>query len=223
MTIDIVVMKAVNAENAERAAEVRAKLSANNVLALNMMSSPGSGKTTLLEATFRHMAGRLRFAVIEGDVFTSIDAQRIAAHGVQVVQVNTEGSCHMTAHMIEATLPRLDTASIDVLVIENIGNLICPAGFDLGEHRRVACLSTPEGADKPEKYPKLFTISDATLITKVDLARVLGYDLSAVSSQLQRLNPDAPVITTSATDGTGIEKWCNWLAGAHEAVTGADG
>ena len=218
MPVDIVVMKAVNAENAARAAEVRAQLDAHCVLGLNLMSSPGSGKTTLLEAMFTHFAGGLHCAVVEGDVYTSIDAERIAGHGVEVVQVNTEGSCHMTAHMLKETLPRFDLSALDCLIIENIGNLICPASFDLGEHRRIALLSTPEGADKVEKYPKLFSISHATVITKSDLAAVLEYDIAAVTEQLRKLNPEAPVFVLSAKSGEGVSAFCDWLLEQRQEV-----
>lgn len=218
MTIDIVVMKAVNAENDARAAEVRGILDAHGVLGLNMMSSPGSGKTTLLEATFEHLGDKLRFAVVEGDVYTSLDAERIAGHGVPVVQVNTEGSCHMTAHMLLAALPHIDLSTIDVLVIENIGNLICPASFTLGEHLRIACLSTPEGPDKVEKYPRLFSVSQANLITKADLAPLLDFNIETVKDHLAKLNPAAPVMVTSATSGLGIRQWCDWLRQARDKV-----
>jgi len=211
MPVDIVVMKAVNAENAARAAEVRAVLNQSGVLGLNLMSSPGSGKTTLLEAMFKHWGEDVRSCVVEGDVFTSIDAERIAKHGVEVIQVNTEGSCHMTAHMLKEILPHLALENTDVLFIENIGNLICPASFDLGEHRRIALISTPEGADKVEKYPKLFSVSHANVISKADLADVLEFDIAAVTKQLKKLNPEAPVFVTSAKTGEGVAEFCEWL------------
>jgi hydrogenase nickel incorporation protein HypB len=223
MPIDIVVMKAVNEQNAARAADVRAALDAQGVLALNMMSSPGSGKTSLLEATFQRLAIELRFGVIEGDVYTALDAQRIAKHGVQVVQINTEGSCHLTAHMLQEVLPRLDLSAMDVLVIENIGNLICPASFELGEHLRVALLSTAEGADKVEKYPKLFSISQVNVITKADLAEYVDFDIAGAVRQLRALNPTAPVLVVSARTGEGLDGWCDWLRGALRAKRAADG
>ena len=211
MAVEIVVMKAVNADNEACAQRVRARLTEAGVLGINMMSSPGSGKTTLLEATFKQLAGRLRFAVIEGDVYTARDAERIAACGVPALQVNTQGSCHMTAHMVEQLLPKLDLDAIDVLVIENIGNLICPASFSLGEHRITACLSAAEGADKVEKYPKLFQLSHANVITKTDLIPHLEFDLAAVTSELEKLNPAAPVIQTSAKASGEVNTWCEWL------------
>jgi len=211
MPIDIVVMKAVSEENARHAATVRAQLDAHGVLAINMMSSPGSGKTALLEAAIGALRGELRIAVVEGDVFTALDAERIQRLGVPVVQLNTEGSCHLTAHMIEAVLPRLDLASIDLLAIENIGNLICPASFDLGEHSRVGCLSVAEGSDKADKYPRLFSLSHVNVITKVDLVPHVDFDVRAVEEKLRQLNPEAPVLVTSVRSGEGIDAWCDWL------------
>jgi hydrogenase nickel incorporation protein HypB len=215
LAVDIVVMKAVNADNEASAQQVRMKLDAARVTGLNVMSSPGSGKTTLLEATIKRMRGELRFAVIEGDVFTAADAERIAGHGVQVVQLNTEGSCHLTAHMISEVLPRIDLEDVDFLVIENIGNLICPASFSLGEHFKLACLSTPEGTDKPQKYPRLFSISQLNIITKADMAGLAGFDIECASQWLHKLNPTAPVITTSARTGDGMAEWIQWLRSVH--------
>jgi hydrogenase nickel incorporation protein HypB len=221
MPVDILIMKAVNAENTARSVEVRALLDARQILGLNFMSSPGSGKTSLLEATFARLGGRLRFAVVEGDVYTALDAERIAQHGVQALQINTEGSCHMTAHMLLEALPRLDLARIDVLVIENIGNLICPAGFALGEHQKVALLSTAEGADKVDKYPRLFAESQLNVITKTDLAPYVDFDVAAVLAHLQRINPAAPALAVSAKSGAGLEAWCEWLVAQRAACRGA--
>lgn len=218
MPVDIVIMKAVNADNAARAAEVRARLDQHRVLGLNLMSSPGSGKTSLLEATLARLGGQLRWAVVEGDVRTALDAERIAKLGVPALQINTEGSCHLTAHMLLEVLPRLPLAELDVLVIENIGNLICPAAFALGEHCRVALLSTPEGADKVEKYPRLFAESSINLITKTDLAPLVDFDIAAVQQSLQQLNPQAPALALSAKTGVGLEPWCDWLRAQRERV-----
>ncbi len=220
MPVDIVVMKAVNDDNAQHAATVRGMLDGLNVVGVNLMSSPGSGKTALLEATIARLRGTLNCAVIEGDVFTALDAERMARLGVPTVQLNTEGSCHMTAHMIERVIPTLDLAGVDLLFIENIGNLICPASFELGEHYRVACLSTAEGGDKVAKYPKLFGLTHANVVTKTDLAPYVDFDLSAVRAGMQALNPHAPVLETSARTGEGLEAWCEWLYDAVAAVRG---
>jgi hydrogenase nickel incorporation protein HypB len=220
MPIEIVVMKAVNEDNAQHAAAVRQLLNGLNVVAVNLMSSPGSGKTSLLEATIARLAGQLNCAVVEGDVFTALDAERIAKLNVPTVQLNTEGSCHLTAHMLERVIPGLELSGVDLLFIENIGNLICPASFDLGEHYRVACLSTAEGQDKVAKYPKLFGITHANLITKTDLAPHVDFDIAAVRNSLRRLNQYAPVFATSARTGEGLDEWCEWLCDAAVAVRG---
>lgn len=214
MPVDIVVMKAVNEDNARHAALVRAALDAGGVLGLNLMSSPGSGKTSLLEALLRELGPELHAGVVEGDVFTALDAERIAALSVPAVQLNTQGSCHLTAHMIEQVLPRFDLFMLDVLVIENIGNLICPASFELGEHLRAACLSTAEGMDKVAKYPRMFSCTQLNLITKADLAPYVDFDIAAVKAQLARLNPAAPVIVTSAKTGEGLAEAAAWLCEA---------
>jgi hydrogenase nickel incorporation protein HypB len=219
--VDIVVMKAVNEDNARHAAAVRALLDQHNTVGFNLMSSPGSGKTSLLEASLERLAGKLACAVVEGDVYTALDAERIARHGVNAIQVNTQGSCHMTAHMLEETLPRLGLNGVEALFIENIGNLICPASFELGEHYRVACLSTAEGADKVEKYPRLFSISHVNVITKADLAPHVDFDIAAVSVKLRQLNSHAPVFRTSIRSGEGLDEWCAWLLSAVHAVRGA--
>lgn len=211
MPVDVVVMKAVNEENAARAAEVRALLDEKHVLGVNLMSSPGSGKTTLLEAMLERCRDRLSFTVIEADVQGVLDAERIARHGVSTIQINTEGSCHMTAHMVLEVLPKMDLDGTDVLIIENIGNLICPASFELGEHVRVGLLSVPEGEDKPDKYPKLFSTTHANVITKSDLAPHVDFDVPRVMSKLKRLNPSAPVIVTSAKTGDGLDSCSKYL------------
>jgi hydrogenase nickel incorporation protein HypB len=217
MAVDIVIMKAVNADNAQHAAAVRAQLDAHHVLGLNLMSSPGSGKTSLLEATLARLGPQLHFAVLEGDVATALDAERIAALGVPALQINTGGSCHLTAHMLEELLPRFDLAQLDVLVIENIGNLICPVAFELGEHRRVALLSTAEGMDKVEKYPRLFSESHVNLVTKTDLAPLVDFDVALTQQRLRALNPAAPALALSARNGAGMDEWCAWLLTQHQA------
>ena len=186
--VEIVVMKAVAADNQAHADSVRKMLDKHRVIALNLVSSPGAGKTTLLERTIRDNPD-LKIAVIEGDIFTDRDAARIEATGAPSIQLNTEGSCHLTAAMIQTVLPKLDLPSLHFVVIENIGNLICPAGFPLGEHKRVTLLSTPEGSDKVQKYPLAFSTADVVLITKNDIAQAVSFDLSTVLKDLSGINP----------------------------------
>ena len=207
---DIIIMKAVSADNQAHADKVREALDANGVVGLNFVSSPGAGKTTLLERTIRDNPD-LRFAVIEGDVFTSRDAKRIEDVGAPSIQLNTEGSCHLTAHMVEAVLPRLNLKELDILVVENIGNLICPAGYPLGEHKRVTLLSTPEGSDKVRKYPLAFAESDVVLITKNDIAAAVNFDYQIVLDDLKAINPEVDPWPMSVVSGEGLDKWYEWL------------
>jgi hydrogenase nickel incorporation protein HypB len=208
--VEIVVMKAVSEGNQAHADKVRAVLDSNGVVALNFVSSPGAGKTTLLERTIRDNPD-LKIAVIEGDIFTARDAARIEAAGAPSIQLNTEGTCHLTANMIEAVLPKLDLMSLHFVMIENIGNLICPAGFPLGEHKRVTLLSTPEGSDKVQKYPLAFNTADVILITKTDIRDAVGFDISVVLKDLSGINPKVEPWPLSAVTGEGLDRWYSWL------------
>ena len=210
--VDIVVMKAVATDNQAHADSVRRMLDKARVVALNLISSPGAGKTTLLERTIRDNPN-LKIAVIEGDIFTNRDAARIEAAGAPSIQLNTKGACHLTAAMIEAVLPKLDLAKLDFVVIENIGNLICPAGFPLGEHKRVTLLSTPEGSDKVQKYPLAFSTADLVLITKNDIAQAVSFDLSIVKKDLGGINPKVEPWETSVVSGKGLDRWYEWVRG----------
>ncbi len=208
--VDIVVMRAVGANNQAHADKVREMLDERGVTGLNMLSSPGAGKTTLLEKTIKDNPD-LKFAVIEGDVFTGRDAARIEATGVQAIQLNTEGSCHLTANMIESVLPKLDFSGMDFVVVENIGNLICPAGFPLGAHKRVVLLSTPEGSDKVQKYPQAFHTADVILVTKMDVTDAVGFDISIVKQDLKGVNPKVEPWPVSVVTGEGLDRWYKWL------------
>ena len=208
----IVAAKKILKVNDQLAAENRAKLDAAGVFGINVVGSPVSGKTTLLEALFAELGGRLNPAVIEGDIAGSIDAQRIEAIGVPVVQINTDGACHLDAAMVASAVGELDLADIDILVIENVGNLVCTAGFDLGEHLRIIVLSTSEGDDKAVKYPAIFQGSDALFITKTDLAPYLNFDVARITADMKRLAPNAPIFQVSALKGHGIPAAAKWLA-----------
>jgi len=210
--VDIVVMKAVTTDNQAHADAVRRILDKNRVVGLNLVSSPGAGKTTLLERTIKDNPD-LKIAVIEGDIFTARDAARIEAAGAPSIQLNTEGACHLTASMIEQVLPRLNLAELDFVVIENIGNLICPAGFPLGEHKRVTLLSTPEGSDKVQKYPLAFNTADVILITKTDIADAVSFDMTVVEKDLKGINPKVEPWRVSVVTGEGLDRWYRWLNG----------
>jgi hydrogenase nickel incorporation protein HypB len=207
----IVAAKKILKVNDQLAAENRQRWTAARIFAVNVVGSPGAGKTTLLEALFAQVNGRLRPAVIEGDIAGSIDAERIEKIGVPVVQINTEGSCHLDANMIASASRELDFQAIDVLIIENVGNLVCTAGFDLGEHLRIITLSVSEGDDKAIKYPAIFQGSQALFITKTDLLPYTNFSVERITADMKRLAPDAVVFQVSALRGDGIPAAADWL------------
>lgn len=199
-------------ENDRAAAHNRAHFDAHGVLALNLMSAPGSGKTALLEATIDALRGEFAIGVIEGDLETENDADRIRARGVPAVQITTGTACHLDAHMVHGALHDLALAPLDIVFIENVGNLVCPAGFDLGHHRNVTLLSVTEGDDKPAKYPVMFRAADLLLFSKIDLLPVLD-DFKPVRAieHLRRLASSVPVFEVSAKTGQGLDAWFDWL------------
>jgi hydrogenase nickel incorporation protein HypB len=206
-------------ENDRQAAHNRAHVARHGVLALNLMSAPGSGKTSLLETTIDALAGRLRIAVIEGDLETENDARRIRAKGVPAVQITTGGACHLDAAMVHDALHALDLAALDLLFIENVGNLVCPASFDLGQHANVALLSVTEGDDKPAKYPVLFRAADLVLLSKCDLLGVIDdFDPAAAERHLRALASTAAVMPVSARRRDTLAPWLGWLAARLAAV-----
>lgn len=214
--MEIPVVRNVLEANDRIAARLRADFAARGVLALNLISSPGSGKTSLLERTLRDLAPELRMAVIEGDLQTDNDARRVASTGARAVQINTDGGCHLDAGMVGEALDALGSDPVDVLFIENVGNLVCPVEFDCGEDAKVALLSVTEGDDKPEKYPQLFHLAKAMLINKVDLLPYVDFSLDKARSHATRLNPDLAVMEISCRAGTGLDAWYDWLrAGAR--------
>ena len=208
----IIAAKKLLKANDQLAAENRERLDAAGVFGVNVVGSPGAGKTTLLEALFSRLGGRLRPAVIEGDIAGSIDAQRMEKINVPVVQINTEGACHLDANMIAGAAKELDLGAIDLLVIENVGNLVCTAGFDLGERVRIVVLSTSEGDDKVVKYPSIFQGSHALFVTKTDLLSHVDFNVERVTADMKRLAPEAVVFQVSAIKGDGIEAAAEWLA-----------
>lgn len=206
------VMTGLLAANDRAAAHNRAHFEAAGVLCVNLMSSPGSGKTALLETTIEQLSGRFRVGVIEGDLETENDAARIRAKGVPAVQITTGSACHLDAHMVHDALHQVKLEDLDILFIENVGNLVCPASFDLGHHLNVTLLSATEGHDKPQKYPVMFRAADLMLVTKADLLEVLDdFDPAEAEKHVRNLANPAPVMTVSARSGRGIEEWVDWL------------
>jgi len=200
------------AENDHQAMHNREHFERHGVLALNLMSSPGAGKTSLLEATIEALGDELRMAVIEGDLETENDAERIRAHGVPAVQISTGSACHLDAHMVHDALHEIDLDEIDLLFIENVGNLVCPASFDLGQHQNITLLSVPEGDDKPAKYPVMFRAADLVLLAKSDLLPYLT-EFSPVRAEqyLRRLATLVPFLEITTRDPEGIDPWIGWL------------
>lgn len=190
----------------------------HGILALNLVSSPGSGKTTLLTRTLDHLKPEFRQAVVEGDQQTVLDADRIRATGVKAVQINTGKGCHLDAHMVGHALETLQPENDSLLFIENVGNLVCPASFDLGEACKVVILSVTEGEDKPLKYPDMFHAAELMLLNKVDLLPYLQFDVDQCIAYAQRVNPDITIIQVSATTGEGMEAWYQWLRNQHKST-----
>ena len=212
------VLQSLLSENDHQAAHNRAHFDNHNVLTINLMSSPGSGKTSLLERTIDSLKDRYRIAVIEGDLETENDAERIRAKQVPAVQITTGSACHLDAHMVHDALHQLNLNELDIVFIENVGNLVCPASFDLGQHRNVTLLSVAEGDDKPAKYPVIFRAADAVLFTKTDLLAVLGdFDPDKAERHVRCLASDAPVIKVSSRSADHVSDWLAWLEAEFNA------
>lgn len=211
----------VLAKNEDLAARNRAWLAEQGIVAVNLMSSPGAGKTTILERTIRDFAGRRPVAVIEGDQETMLDAERIKRAGSTVVQVNTGAGCHLDAEMMRDALATLTPESGSLVLVENVGNLVCPALFDLGERSRVVIISVTEGTDKPLKYPYMFAAADLVIINKVDLLPYVDFDVARCEEYTRSVNPGLRVLTVSATTGEGMRDWYEWVAEQYGAVPGA--
>ncbi|MDP2806520.1 MAG: hydrogenase nickel incorporation protein HypB [bacterium] len=208
---EIKILKNIMDENLSQAALNRQWFESRKILTLNLIASPGAGKTTFLEQTIKGLSPNYKLAVIEGDITGDHDAKRIEALGVPVVQINTEGGCHLDAHMIDSVLNSLDSTGLSFLFIENVGNLVCPAEFDLGEDLKVVVLSTPEGHDKPAKYPLIFSEAQAVIINKIDLLQAVDFDLALAEHDIRRLNPNVPIFRLSCKTGEGLDKWLEWL------------
>jgi hydrogenase nickel incorporation protein HypB len=209
----LVTSKNILKANDQLATENRARFDSAGVFGLNVVGSPGCGKTTLLEALCTRLRGRIRPAVIEGDIAGSIDAERMDAIGVPVVQINTDGACHLDATMIASASREFDLTAVDLLMVENVGNLVCTAGFDLGEHLRIVVLGVTEGDDKAVKYPAIFQGSDALVLSKIDLLPYTNFRIERITADMKRLAPEAAIFQVSALKGEGVEPVAEWLAG----------
>ena len=205
------VVQRVMKVNDEIADAVRTELQRAGLLTFNIMSAPGSGKTTLIEETITRRGDVLKIGVIEGDPETSLDAARIARHNVPVTQIETAGGCHLEANLVRRALRNFSLEDLDLLIIENVGNLVCPVGFDLGETARIAMVSTTEGHDKPAKYPSLFRKADVVLLNKIDLLPYVDFDFDQFREYVWKLNPDVPIIDVSCKTGEGLEAWFLWI------------
>jgi len=200
--------------NDEKAKMNRELADQHHILMINITSSPGAGKTSLIMQTIARLKNKARMAVIEGDIASSIDADKVSKEGIPAIQINTAGACHLDANMIRKALDNLDLGQTDLVFIENVGNLICPAEFALGAHKHVLLLSVPEGDDKPCKYPLMFTQADVILINKVDVLPYFDFNMGAFSEVVGGLNPAARVFPVSAKTGEGLEQWFSWLEAA---------
>jgi len=215
----ITIAQNILAANESIALDIRQLLTARGIRTINMMSSPGAGKTSLLERTIERLRGQGAIGVIEGDIETGNDAERIEAAGAETVQINTRGACHLEAHMIQDALQAIDLTGMRLLFIENIGNLVCPAAWDLGEDLRVVVASTTEGDDKPEKYPQMFAISQIMVVNKIDLLPYVDYSVEKVRRKALAINPNLHIFEVSCRTGEGLDAWCDWLSELIDGTT----
>ena len=213
----ITVERKILKKNDEIAAENRRLFNENQIYVINLLSSPGSGKTSLLEKTLERLNKEVAIGVVEGDVQTDNDAQRISRYQVPVVQIVTNGGCHLEALLVQNALKNFDLGSLQFLVIENVGNLVCPANYDLGETLKVVMMSTTEGDDKPAKYPAMFRVSDIMIINKIDLLDYVDFDLEKAKAHALQINPKLHIFELSCKTGQGIEQWLSWLRSRIES------
>jgi len=216
--LKVQIVKDILSANEQIALENRRLFDEKGIFVLNVMAAPGAGKTSLIERTIGLLRDRFRIGVIDGDLASTIDADRIARLGIPAVQINTGGACHLDANMIRSALPKLPPDEIDLLFIENVGNLICPTGFALGEHLKVMISSTPEGDDKPYKYPGMFSAVDVLLLNKVDLLPLLEFDVAYFRRGVEALNPDVAFFPVSCKTGEGVDEWVEWLVAARSKL-----
>ena len=205
------VKESILSENADQAEVIRTRLKGSGTFLLNLMASPGAGKTSVIVQTIRRLREKLSIAVVEGDIESIVDSKKVQAEGVNAVQIRTGGACHLDAPMLTAALDTLDLASLDLLFVENIGNLICPAEFDLGANLQVMILSVPEGDDKILKYPLMFSVCDVLIVNKVDYLDDSDFDLELLSRRAHELNPRIKIFSVSCKKGTGLDEWSQWL------------
>lgn len=217
------IRKSILSDNRDLANQIRKKLISNNVFMLNLMASPGSGKTSLIIETIRRLKQDYRVSVIEGDIESQVDSEKVAAEGVNAVQIRTGGACHLDAPMVKAGIDAIDLEKFDAVFIENIGNLVCPADFDLGESCKVMILSVPEGDDKVLKYPLMFSVCDVLVVNKIDYLESSDFNMEGLLGRVRRLNPDIRFFKTSCKNGEGLDEWCRWLKGEIEAVAARAG
>jgi len=205
------IREAILSENQDLANEIRERLAREKVYMLNVMSSPGSGKTSVIVETIRRLKGAHRIAVIEADIESLVDAEKIAREGVAAVQLHTDGACHLDAPMVQAALETLDLRDLDLIFLENIGNLVCPAEFDTGATRKAMILSVPEGDDKVLKYPLMFSVCDVLIVNKTDYLELTDFDMKTLKERVGRLNPAMKIFEISCKTGQGVKEWCDWL------------
>ncbi|KUG05067.1 hydrogenase nickel incorporation-associated protein hypb [hydrocarbon metagenome] len=209
-------------DNQNLADEIRNQLKKEELFMLNLMASPGAGKTSIILETIRRMKSEYRMGIVEGDIESIVDAEKIDAEGIPVVQIHTGGACHLDAPMIKKALESMDAAAFDLLIIENIGNLVCPAEFDTGAALKVMILSVPEGDDKTLKYPLMFSVCDALIINKIDYLPDPGFDMNVLEKRVRVLNPNIKIFPVSCRLGQGLDSWCNWLRAEIEHYRNSD-
>ncbi len=210
--MEIEMKQKILGKNDSLAAELRRRFAENHVFVVDLLASPGSGKTSTILATIEALRDEFNIAVIEGDIASSVDAEKIKAQGIPAVQINTGGACHLESSMVKRAVDVLDLERLDLIIMENVGNLVCPTDFDLGENIKVMILSVPEGDDKPLKYPGVFQVAQAVILNKVDTMPVFNFNREAFDESVRQLNPQAPIFPISATNGEGVDEWASWLS-----------